>query len=82
MLNRCVLRWCLKVLMLGIEQISCGRAFHSFGAATWNDLLPKVALVRKDGSSSGRPLEDDLNLYLTMILPNKNHFQCDEHAVN
>ena len=43
--------------------ISNGRAFHSFGGATGNDLSTKVALVRKDGGSSRRPLEDDLNLY-------------------
>lgn len=37
LLNKCALRWRLKVLMLELERISCGRAFYNFGAATWND---------------------------------------------
>ena len=56
------------MLILEIERISRGSIFHSFGAATWNDLSPKVALVRRDGSSSRRPLDDDLKLYAPSFL--------------
>ena len=54
--------------MLEIERISCSRAFHNLHPLIGNDLSPKVALVRKDGRSSRRPLEDDLNLYAPGIL--------------
>ena len=49
--------------MLEIEQISFGRAFHNFGAASRNDLSLKVVLVGQDDATSRRPLDDDLNLY-------------------
>ena len=62
MRNRCVLRSRLKVLTLEIADFM-QQSIPQFWRGYLNDLLPKVALVRKDGSPSRRPLEDDFNLF-------------------
>ena len=75
LLNRCILRWCLNILMSEIERISCGKTFHNFWVATWNDLSPKVVLIWWDGGSSSRSLDDDLNLSMVFqSWPNKQGY--------